>query len=974
MDWIQSIKEIQKASENNRLVVFVGSGVSANSDIPTWNSLIVEFAKKLSYDNCGHCSNHNEACPTANCEYRYKFNQNEFLLIPEYFYLQDGPEKKEYFDLIRNTLSCDKRANPINDAIFKILPHHVITTNYDPLLERSKEVNALLYSVIYQDKDILSNNNTHYIIKMHGDLEYPQSIVLRESDYIEYEQTHTLISTFIKSLLLDHTFLFIGYSLNDYNLKLIIGWINYFVRLHGIENRPYNFIIQHENVLQYEAERLRNNNIFVIDTCKIPTDIFNTIPVPSELKDIRGKMMYVYLNGIFNSEMYQNYLSLSDILYEKYAILDKYNKISYEDLIRTYPLGGTELRGQHLCFFDENWYNRIKNIILGDSIKDKFIKGILKKARIKDIYYYWCKEFISIDSDENIEDSLFSLYLDNRYFDLEDRLKGCNNLEKAYYSSILYTDLSIAESLLKIEEIRQTLDDYISIIIYKINIRSLQLRKHLGTEIETKEIEAIFRTVPSIYKKSIGYIEKIFHSLSENYSILERLLAEHEKRFSFENNTMYSDHCFVNVMKLQAYAYEFYYFFKENFIMLDYFSEPKDYLKYYLKSILCTYTPVRSKQIRAVHEPEQYPLGVIDIDMFVKFTRPKDLQTWIYNYKVRKLQIQDDVNIVTKFSSLCGSFLVYWNTHLEEQLYNFIILVSRVSLGKIELEEMAIAFIKLIEEIADRYPHLICNYFPFIKMFLLEVMSFEQRIYIDKIISIISKANIFISIMERYEYKFDKMIRELESYISMQTIENICNEIKLLDDDWLRLKYIYIFRAIIPMEEYKPIIVKNMKRIGGNKLMSLVDEGYISYDEGILDYYIDVMSSVINLREKTGAYSEPDHLLEAIESCIILKLLGKPIEISRLEPYKDYSVFLEFILNPESFDYSKVDTNHYMWVNFFRSKEYAPFLKMHKDELLTDNLNDLFSTGHATRDQQKIVYGVLLEQDELWEYPQQTYF
>ena len=73
-----------------------------------------------------------------------------------------------------------------------------------------------------RDSDLLSEANDRYIIKMHGDLDNPDTIVLKESDYIKYEQDHPLISTFIKSLLVNHTFIFLGYSLNDNNLNLII--------------------------------------------------------------------------------------------------------------------------------------------------------------------------------------------------------------------------------------------------------------------------------------------------------------------------------------------------------------------------------------------------------------------------------------------------------------------------------------------------------------------------------------------------------------------------------------------------------------------------------------------------------------------------------------------------------------------------------------------------------------------------------
>lgn len=226
MDWKQAIKEIQKAQEKNQLVIFVGSGVSNNSGIPTWWDLIKVIADELGYDKCNSCKNRQEDCPKSECEERYDFSQDEYLRIPEYYFQKDtSKDHSQYYELIKTTLKSDKDSNPIDDEIFKILPHHIITTNYDALLEKSKNLNSKLYTVVSQDSDLLSKSDERYIIKMHGDLETPETIVLKESDYIDYEQKHTLISTFIRSLLVNHTFLFLGYSLNDYNLNLIIGWI-----------------------------------------------------------------------------------------------------------------------------------------------------------------------------------------------------------------------------------------------------------------------------------------------------------------------------------------------------------------------------------------------------------------------------------------------------------------------------------------------------------------------------------------------------------------------------------------------------------------------------------------------------------------------------------------------------------------------------------------------------------------------------
>ena len=71
------------------------------------------------------------------------------------------------------------------------------------------------------------------------------------------------------------------------------------------------------------------------------------------------------------------------------------------------------------------------------------------------------------------------------------------------------------------------------------------------------------------------------------------------------------------------------------------------------------------------------------------------------------------------------------------------------------------------------------------------------------------------------------------------------------------------------------------------------------------------------------------------------------------------------MLEPKEFDYSKVNTNNYMWQNLIYSPMYKQYFLEHKKEILSDDLRKVFDLGLETRDQQKIVYGLLLEDDEL---------
>ena len=153
MNWIEAIKRIREAQENNRLVIFVGAGVSKNSGLPSWGQLVDSIAQKIGYDKCSLCSQRSSCKVPGKCS----FTQEELLRIPEYFYQNDHSEqKKEYYDFIASRLTSTQPSNPINDQILRILPHHIITTNYDHLLEECTSANVHFYQVIKTDQDMLS--------------------------------------------------------------------------------------------------------------------------------------------------------------------------------------------------------------------------------------------------------------------------------------------------------------------------------------------------------------------------------------------------------------------------------------------------------------------------------------------------------------------------------------------------------------------------------------------------------------------------------------------------------------------------------------------------------------------------------------------------------------------------------------------------------------------------------------------------
>ncbi|MBM6971551.1 hypothetical protein H6A17_10910, partial [Mordavella massiliensis] len=64
--------------------------------------------------------------------------------------------------------------------------------------------------------------------------------------------------------------------------------------------------------------------------------------------------------------------------------------------------------------------------------------------------------------------------------------------------------------------------------------------------------------------------------------------------------------------------------------------------------------------------------------------------------------------------------------------------------------------------------------------------------------------------------------------------------------------------------------------------------------------------------------------------------------------------------------------NNYMWQNLIYSPMYQSYFLKHREEILSDDLKKNFDLGVETKEQQKIVYGLLLEDKELQQFPQKS--
>ncbi len=95
MSNMESIKKIREAMDSNKLVVFVGAGVSMNSQLPSWAELIKRFSTSLGIDSSK--------------------SSDDYLRIAQYYYNQRG--FKEYYDVIHNVFDVRVSPNIVNASL-----------------------------------------------------------------------------------------------------------------------------------------------------------------------------------------------------------------------------------------------------------------------------------------------------------------------------------------------------------------------------------------------------------------------------------------------------------------------------------------------------------------------------------------------------------------------------------------------------------------------------------------------------------------------------------------------------------------------------------------------------------------------------------------------------------------------------------------------------------------------------------------
>ncbi|MCU0282769.1 MAG: SIR2 family protein [Candidatus Nanopelagicales bacterium] len=188
-------RRLAELARAGRLVAFLGAGVSRAAGVPGWQELIAALARRAGLDD-------------AECERLLGLRPWDAAEIIA------GRLDVPTGEAIERELGAPGGQHSITHGLIASLRlPGVITTNWDDRYERAARVpTAGTLRVLPRD---LTDGSGPWLLKLHGDLADPDSIVLTRDDSLDFDANRVPLASVLQSHMLTHHLLLLGYSLSD---------------------------------------------------------------------------------------------------------------------------------------------------------------------------------------------------------------------------------------------------------------------------------------------------------------------------------------------------------------------------------------------------------------------------------------------------------------------------------------------------------------------------------------------------------------------------------------------------------------------------------------------------------------------------------------------------------------------------------------------------------------------------------------
>lgn len=273
------LRNIATAVRNKQCILFLGSAIhveSTNSDYlypkdkcpPTGNQLSELLAGKCHYPDSDFWNLQRVA---RYYEYQSGFRKDLVTEIRNAVHTQARPSAADGTELP----PLPREPSPVLNGLARLEFPIVITTNYDHLYERALEKVAgekglrpsYTKSIYSPDENAKTRDCARtplgtrpYILKIHGDVDDDESIVITDDDYLQFvlrmgdKHPYYPVGKNARTYLSKWPTLFIGYRLSDYNLRLLIKTLRWKMKRSKIPP-SYSVDLQPDVLIRDTLER-----------------------------------------------------------------------------------------------------------------------------------------------------------------------------------------------------------------------------------------------------------------------------------------------------------------------------------------------------------------------------------------------------------------------------------------------------------------------------------------------------------------------------------------------------------------------------------------------------------------------------------------------------------------------------------------------------------------------------------------------
>lgn len=218
------METIAESVKEGKCILFLGSGVHYHSEEYNYpKEQRPLLGKELSQQLAGQC------------EFSTHFpDESKDNLQRVAMCYEIANSREQLIEEVKKAVQVKKAPSPALQALAKLPFPLIVTTNYDNLLEKALLANGKDPKVVVYDqegKQPVSNPaptlDEPVVFKIHGDFNNSESIVITDEDYIQFVlrmsgkgDVYPVPESFLYHFQIWPT-LFVGYSLLDYNLRLL---------------------------------------------------------------------------------------------------------------------------------------------------------------------------------------------------------------------------------------------------------------------------------------------------------------------------------------------------------------------------------------------------------------------------------------------------------------------------------------------------------------------------------------------------------------------------------------------------------------------------------------------------------------------------------------------------------------------------------------------------------------------------------